>query len=91
MNFWRLATLCELCSTAAINDTSDQGRVNDKAIGSLMRYKYFVGLRNGSLSTHKLAKQSTELVPHPASLAVDGNPSIPDMDCAHTNNKPDDW
>ncbi|KAH3811627.1 hypothetical protein DPMN_140039 [Dreissena polymorpha] len=43
MNFWRLATLCELCSTASINEISGQGSVDKVAIGSLMRYKYYEG------------------------------------------------
>ncbi|KAH3695104.1 hypothetical protein DPMN_082558 [Dreissena polymorpha] len=91
MNFWRLATLCELCSTSAINDTSGQGSVDEKAIGSLMRYKYFVGLSNVSLSTHKLAKQTTEFLTHSASLAVDGNPNSVDTNCTHTAGEPNDW
>ncbi|KAH3811565.1 hypothetical protein DPMN_139975 [Dreissena polymorpha] len=43
MNFWRLATLCELCSTASINDISGQGSIDKVAIGALIRYKYYVG------------------------------------------------
>ncbi|KAH3812258.1 hypothetical protein DPMN_140684 [Dreissena polymorpha] len=42
MNYWRLATLCELCSTASINDTSGQGSVDKVAIGALIIYKYYV-------------------------------------------------
>ena len=43
MNYWRLATLCELCSTPSIKDTSGHGSIDKEALGSLKRYKYFVG------------------------------------------------